>query len=297
MTLPEDCPPDATSVLLPGPWTHRDLSANGVRLHVAEAGEGPLVVLLHGFPQSAAEWDGVVPLLTAQGYRCLVPNQRGYSPGARPKGRWAYRITDLTADIVALIDAAGAQRAHVVGHDLGAVVAWAVANAHPDRVLTLTALSVPHPAAFLRALGTSRQFLESWYMYAFQLPGLPERMFRGAKGRARFERFLTSGGQRPDRAARDASFMIDGGALPTAINWYRAIGLADPRRTRTRTRVPTLFVWSDGDRYISRTAAERCGDWVDAPYRFETLADVSHWIPDEAPERAAELVLGQVARA
>lgn len=270
---------------------------DGLTFDVVDAGppEGPVVVLLHGFPQSAAEWDDVVPRLVAQGYRCLVPNQRGYSPGARPRGRWAYRITELTADVVALLDAAGANRAHVVGHDWGAVVAWAVANAHPDRVLTLSALSVPHPAAFLRALGTSRQFLESWYMYAFQLPRLPELMFRGPQGRARFERFLTGGGQTTQRAARDAAAMIDGGALTTAVNWYRALGLADPRRIRTRTSVPTLFVWSEGDRYIARSSAERCGDWVAGPYRFETLTGVSHWIPEEAPERLSELLLEHVA--
>lgn len=272
---------------------------DGLTFDVVDSGpsDGPVVVLLHGFPQSAAEWDEVVPRLTAQGYRCLVPNQRGYSPGARPRGRWAYRITELTADVLALADAAGAERVHVVGHDWGAVVAWGLANAHPDRVLTLSALSVPHPAAFLRAVGTSRQFVESWYMYAFQLPWLPERMFSGPKGRARFERFMVGGGQSRERAARDAAAMIDGGALPTAINWYRAIGLADPRRTRTRTRVPTLFVWSDGDRYIARTAAERCGDWVDGPYRFETLPGVSHWIPEEAPDRLTELLLEQFALA
>jgi pimeloyl-ACP methyl ester carboxylesterase len=272
---------------------------DGLTFEVVDEGpaDGPVVVLLHGFPQSAAEWDAIVPRLTAQGYRCLAPNQRGYSPGARPRGRGAYRTRELTADVIALLDAAGADQAHVVGHDWGAAVAWALAIGYPDRMRTVSALSVPHPAAFVRALGTSRQFLESWYMYAFQLPWLPERAFAGPGGRARFERFLTGGGQTPERAARDAAAMLDGGALSTAINWYRAIPYTDPRRTSVRVRVPTMFVWSDGDRYISRTAADRCADWVAGPYRFEALRGVSHWIPEEAPERTSELLLEHFAAA
>jgi len=124
--------------------------------------DGPVVVLLHGFPQFATSWERVIPELTAQGYRCLAPDQRGYSPGARPARRRDYRVPLLVSDVDALIDASGAESVHLVGHDWGAAVAWAYASAHPERLVSLAPMSVPHPAAFLRALATSRQFASSW---------------------------------------------------------------------------------------------------------------------------------------
>ena len=270
-------------------------SRSGLAFDVLDSGatDGPVVVLLHGFPQSASEWANVVEILTAHGLRCLVPTQRGYSVGARPRGRWPYRVSALTDDLGALVDASGAERVHLVGHDWGAVVAWAFANEHPHRVATLSALSVPHPAAFLGALVTSRQFFASWYMYFFQLPWLPEKYFLGRDGTEtrRFERWIVGGGQTPERAARDATALATTATFTTALNWYRAIAFADPRRTRTRTTVPALFVWSDGDHYITRAAADRCAAWVDGPYRFEVFDGVSHWIPEEAPERISALLL------
>jgi pimeloyl-ACP methyl ester carboxylesterase len=274
-------------------------SRNGLTFDVVDSGpaDGEVVILLHGFPQSADEWNHLVPILTGAGFRCLVPNQRGYSVDARPRGRRAYRVGELTADLAALVDASGAERVHVVGHDWGAVVAWAFANEQPHRVTTLTAVSVPHPAAFMAALGTSRQFLSSWYMYFFQLPRLPERFLlgRGGTQTKRLERMLVRGGQTPERAARDAAALVNTGSFTTAVNWYRAMAFTDPRRTRTRTTVPTLFMWSDGDHFITRAAAERCAAWVDGPYRFEVLEGVSHWIPEEAPQRAGELLLEHFA--
>ena len=144
--------------------------------------DGPVVVLLHGFPQMNTSWNAVIPRLTARGYRCLAPNQRGYSRGARPTRRRDYRVPELVEDVRALIDASGAQRVHLVGHDWGATVAWAVAAEMPERIASLTTLSVPHPAAFLKAIATSRQALASWYMYFFQLPRIPERYFLGREG-------------------------------------------------------------------------------------------------------------------
>ena len=151
---------------------------------VIDAGpaDGPVVVLLHGFPESNTMYQPVIERLTAQGYRCLAPLQRGYSPGARPKRRRDYRDYELAGDILTLIDTSGAQRVHLVGHDWGAAVAWYVAQRFPERLHTLTALSVPHPAAFLKAVATSRQALSSWYMLFFQLPWLPERLLLSKRG-------------------------------------------------------------------------------------------------------------------
>ncbi|WP_433724508.1 alpha/beta fold hydrolase [Actinoplanes sp. CA-051413] len=259
----------------------------------AGTGTGEVVVLLHGFPQDRHCWDAVTPALTDAGYRVLAPDQRGYSAGARPAGRRAYAIARLAADVLALADAAGAERFHLVGHDWGAALAWYVAGHHPDRVSSVAALSVPHPEAFLRSLTSSSQFLRSWYMAALQVPWLPEFMLSRRNGDA-MRASLRSSGLDPDSAARYAARAADQAAVRAAINWYRAIpfGLGD--RTG-HIEVPTLFIWSDGDRFISRAAAERCGRYVDGPYQFETLAGVSHWLPEKAPEQVATLLVRHLA--
>src|SRR6201993_92081 len=151
---------------------------------VRDAGppDGPVVVLLHGFPQHNDSWNAVIDRLTVQGYRCLAPNQRGYSPGARPSRRRDYRIPELVADLGALIDASGARRVHLVGHDWGAAVAWAAAAEMPERLATVSPVSVPHPAAFLKSFVTSRQGLASWYMYLFPLPRIPEWLLMRRNG-------------------------------------------------------------------------------------------------------------------
>ena len=261
---------------------------------VIDAGpaDGPVVILLHGFPQLNTSWNAVIDRLTARGYRCLAPNQRGYSPGARPPRRRDYRIPEIVEDIRALIDASGAQRVHLVGHDWGAAAAWAVAAEHGDRLATLTALSVPHPAAFLKALVTSRQGLMSWYMYLFQLPWLPERAMLGRnKAGATLSRFLQNAGQSPEVADRDAHAMAADGVLTAALNWYRAMPLTDLRITGRKISVPTLYLWSDQDIALAEKPARETARYVSGEYRFEILHDVSHWIPDACPDKAADLLL------
>jgi pimeloyl-ACP methyl ester carboxylesterase len=254
--------------------------------------DGPVVVLLHGFPQRADSWAQVAARLTAEGYRCVAPDQRGYSPRARPRGR----VPELVADVLALVDATGAERVHLVGHDWGAAVAWAFAAEHPERLASLSALSVPHPAGFLRAMVTSRQLLASWYMYAFQLPALPEGLLVGRRGAgwSRFARFLRATGQSAAAAERDARAMAEPDALRGGLGWYRAVPLADPRSQDATVAVPSLLVWSDGDSAVLRKGVDACASWVSGPYRLEVLHGVSHWIPDEAPDAAADLLLEQL---
>ncbi|MFC9839863.1 alpha/beta fold hydrolase [Rhodococcus sp. NPDC127530] len=253
--------------------------------------EGPIdgtpVVLLHGFPQDSRSWDALAPLLHRRGFRTLAPDQRGYSAGARPRARWAYRSSELVADVVALIDQAGLGPAHVVGHDWGAAVAWGLAAERPDRVRTLTALSVPHPAAFVRAMLTSRQILKSWYMFAFQLPWIPERVIASDSYGCRA---LRASGQCADGAKRDLQPMRDRTRARGALNWYRAMPFTAPRSASRKVRVPTLFVWSDGDTAIGPVGPELTSRFVDGPYTYEVLRGVSHWIPDEAAERVDELL-------
>lgn len=267
-------------------------TSDGLSFTVRDIGpiDGPVVIALHGFPQTSASWDHVAPLLAEAGYRVLAPDQRGYSAGARPRGVRAYGMGSLTADVLALADAAGVVRFHLLGHDWGAAVSWTLASRHADRVASLSAVSVPHPAALSRAL-RGRQALRSWYIGAFQLPWLPEQLLR-IRGGALARRLLESTGM-PDTDAA-VRLLADPRTATPMLNWYRGIRVRE-QLGAGRSRVPTLFVWSDRDTAIGRRAAEGAGDFVRAPYRFEVLRGVSHWIPEERPAELSALVLEHLA--
>lgn len=266
-------------------------------VHEAGSPDGAPVLLLHGFPQGADCWDAVVPALTAAGLRTVAPDQRGYSPGARPRGRAAYTLDALVEDAVAVLDDHAGGRAHVVGHDWGAVVAWRLAARHPERVRTLTALSVPPTAAYVRSLVSTRQVLASWYFAAFQIPWLPEWLLaaRGRPFSTVFAAALRRTGQSRERAERDAARLADPAALTAALNWYRGVLVAPPRVVDPPVSVPTLFVWSDGDTALTRQSTELTHHHVSGPFRYAELRGVSHWIPEEAPEALAELLLEHMA--
>ncbi|NJP34790.1 alpha/beta fold hydrolase, partial [Micromonospora thermarum] len=254
--------------------------------------DGPPVLLLHGFPQHGGEWDDVVPALHAAGLRTYALDQRGYSPGARPEAVEAYRLAELVADAAAVLDALGVDAAHVVGHDWGAVVGWGLAADHPDRVRTLTAVSVPHPAAMAHALEVDpQQKARSAYMVLFRQAGKAEKALLALK--ATGLRRMLSGVGDADRVAAYAEPMRAPGALTGALNWYRAMSREDLAAVGA-ARVPTTYVWSDRDIAIGRTAAEACAGHVTGDYRFVELAGVSHWIPDEAPSPLAEAILARI---
>jgi pimeloyl-ACP methyl ester carboxylesterase len=195
----------------------------------------------------------------------------------------------LVSDVLALADAAGAERFHVLGHDWGAAVAWTLASRHSDRVDSLSAVSVPHPAALQRAFAGT-QLLRSWYIGLFQLPRLPELLLR-VRGGVLARRLLAATGLRSlDESVR---LLSDGRAASAMLDWYRAVRLPG-QLTAGRVRIPTLFVWSDGDTAIGRRAAEGAAAFVTGPYRFEVLPG-SHWIPEERPEELAALVVDHLA--
>jgi pimeloyl-ACP methyl ester carboxylesterase len=273
---------------------------NGLTFDVHELGPpgGDPVLLLHGFPQRGDSWHAVADRLAGFGLRTLAPDQRGYSPRARPAGRDAYRLGEMVDDALAVVDqlAGPAARVHVVGHDWGAAVAWRLAARHPDRLRTLTAVSVPPPAAYLRSLFTTRQGLASWYVYAFQLPWLPERLLsaNGGPFSRRLVAMLRRTGQSKEAAQRDAAGLADPAALTAAINWYRGVFSAPPGDPDPPVRVPTLFVWSDGDTALTRQSTELVHEHVAGPFRYVELRGVSHWVPDEAPDQLADLVLEHI---
>ncbi|MGY1669240.1 alpha/beta fold hydrolase [Geodermatophilus sp. SYSU D00710] len=275
----------------------RQFQNDGLTFDVQDGGppDGEPVVLLHGFPQDCTAFDRMAPLLHDAGLRTLALDQRGYSPGARPSGRGSYRLRAVTGDVLALLDAAGLESAHVVGHDWGGAVAWALGAWHPDRVRTLTALSTPHPAAAGRAVLTSDQGLRSSYMAAFQVPVVPERLLLTRDGAA-LRGVLENGGLPPDAVARYVDRMREPGALSAALGWYRAIPLA-ARDGVGRVSVPTLHVWSTGDAFLGPAATAMTRRHVTGPYRLEVLDGVPHWIPELAAERTAELVVEHVRTA
>ena len=264
---------------------------DGLRFEVTDRGPAgaPTLVLLHGFPADRHCWGPVSDRLVAAGYRTLAPDQRGYGPGARPHGRRAYSIDALGDDILALADQAGVDRFAVVGHDWGAAVGWHLASTTPERMTSLTAVSVPHPRAMLRAAGHSNQALRSWYMLAFQLPAVPERLLAW-RGGAMMRRGLRASGLDPGAVDRYAARAAQPGAMTGPIGWYRAIPFA-PRRPAVPVTVPTLMIWSPGDTFVTRAAAEGAGAWVNAPYRFVEIPDATHWLPEDAPNAVAEAII------
>lgn len=246
--------------------------------------DGDVVVLLHGFPQGSWSWRGVWPALVGAGWRVVVPDLRGYSPDARPEGLEHYRMPVLVGDVLAVLDHVGAVQAHVVGHDWGAAIAWQLAARHPDRVRTLTAVSVPHPLAFAEALRSDPdQQARSQYMRDWRSPDAEESLLdAGLTG--------VLGGIPAVDAEHYLSRLRRPGALTAALAYYRAQSRADLEGLGP-VRAPTLHVWSDGDTALGPTAAHATGEHVAGPYRFELLHGISHWVPEQAPDRLAALLL------
>ena len=253
---------------------------------------GPPVLLLHGFPENARMWDGVVPALHEAGLRTYAPDQRGYSPGARPTDVPAYAMDRLVGDVVGLLDALELPAVHLVGHDWGSIVGWHVAGRHPDRVLSWTAVAVPHPSAYAYALKHDRrQKLKSSYILAFQLPVVPEKVLLAGNAAVLRKMFDPLPGPARETFVRP---MTEPGALTAALNWYRAMGRHRPARLGPVT-VPTTYVWGGKDVAVGRAAAEACARNVTGEFEFVELPDVSHWVPEQEPDTVARLILARVA--
>ncbi|MFL6088652.1 MAG: alpha/beta fold hydrolase [Aeromicrobium sp.] len=250
--------------------------------------DGIPVVLLHGFPQRASGWKDVAALLHDAGFRTFAVDQRGYSPGARPRSRFAYRFKSLVDDVVALIDEIGGP-VHVVGHDLGAAVGWVLSARHPDVVLSLTAVSVGHPLAFLRAALTSEQARKSYYIAVFQIPLLPERALSRSSVATRRLKRVGMPDESIDQFHRE---MVGDGALRGGINWYRSFPLITPKDLG-KVSVPSTLVWSHDDAALGRKMAELTARYVTGPYELVEIAG-SHWLLEESPEAVADAIIRRV---
>ncbi|TQQ79629.1 alpha/beta fold hydrolase [Halonotius roseus] len=269
------------------------VETNGISLHTRQAGpeDGPLVILLHGFPEFWYGWHRQIEPLAAAGYRVIVPDQRGYNRSDKPEGVDSYHIEELAADVVSLIDAADRETAAVAGHDWGAAVAWWLALAHPDRIESLTAVNVPHPTVMEATLRRSlSQLRKSWYMFAFQLPMLPEAISTANNCRA-LQRGLTESSRSGTFSATDIqryrTAWTQPGAVTAMINWYRAMGRYRPRPPRQQVSAPTLIMWGQQDEFLESAMAEESLDYCDDG-RLVTFPSATHWVLHERPEETTQ---------
>jgi pimeloyl-ACP methyl ester carboxylesterase len=271
----------------------RFAKVGGLRLHYAEAGSGPLVVLLHGFPEFWYTWRHQIRALARAGFRVVAPDMRGYNLSDKPRGVRAYRVPLVVEDIAGLIGACGASRATVVGHDWGGLIAWALGMQHPELLDRLVILNSPHPKNMARAIRTREQLAKSWYVFFFQLPWLPELALRARGLDALFREFemdwVTPGPSDETDGHRYAAALRRPGALTATLNYYRALGRSGVGVKRRTIEAPVLVIWSDRDRYLGRELAEPDRHLV--PHARVERIDASHWVQNEQPERVNALLL------
>ncbi|MCC6616469.1 MAG: alpha/beta hydrolase [Anaerolineae bacterium] len=278
--------------MLPGvDIEHHDVRTRGARLHVAQAGspDSDLVLLLHGFPDSWYGWRHQIPALVAAGYRVWAPDQRGYNLSEKPQDLSAYNLDALADDVIDLLDAAGAERAYLVGHDWGASVAWWVALRHPERIKKMAILNVPHGSVMLKTLRSNpAQLLRSWYGFFFQLPWLPERLMLANNAQLGINILVRTSNpgsfSDEDLAACRAAWQQPGAATGM-LNWYRAFARRRPDPAPDpRVHVPTLILWGVNDVALMREMASASLDYCDEG-ELVSFENATHWLQHDEPER------------
>ena len=273
---------------------HR-IGANGLAHFVRDSGEetAPAAILLHGFPDSSAVWNDLTPLLTGAGFRVIAPDMRGFGDTDIPGRLGDYDIrTGAAADVIAIMDHLGIDRAHLVGHDFGAPVAWALAAQRPDRFMSLAALSVGHARAFLAA--GAEQKRRSFYILVHQLRGVCEWLYR------RDDWALLRKQWGADRRMEETIALLSRpGRLTAGLNWYRA-NISVKRMVfppvkgefgEEIVRIPTLGVWSSGEKYLVEAQMTGSSAFVEAPWTYARIEGASHWLQIDAPGRVAALLL------
>ena len=267
-----------------------------VGLQVVAAGpeDGPVVVLLHGFPEFWYGWRRQIEPLAAAGFRVVVPDQRGYNLSGKPSGVSAYALTELVSDVIAIADQLGQNKIILAGHDWGAAVAWSAALLYPQRIAKLAVLNVPHPSVMRKFLSTRpRQLLRSWYMFLFQFPWLPEAIFSAFHFRIGSQALL--------RSSRPGTFSAEDlvqyraawsqpGALTGMINWYRALFRTRVKFSDKIVRVPTRILWGERDAFLLTEMARESLSYCTNAELF-TFANATHWLQHEEPARVSELLI------
>jgi len=276
-------------------WQHRDIISNGIRMHYVTQGSGPLIVLLHGFPEFWYSWRYQIPFLAEHGYAVVAPDLRGYNDTDKP--RKGYDVPTLLKDIEGLIKGLGQEQAIIVGHDWGGILAWHFAIHYPHMTSHLIAMNAPHPYAMQREFRTLKQLRKGWYIFAFQIPWLPEalllrnhaneigRMLNGAAlQKAVFPREVTAIYQEA---------MSKPGAMTASLNYYRQLfRRLPPPATRENTHVsaPTLLIWGEQDIALGIELTYNLEPWVDH-IEVKYLPDSGHWVQQEQPDKVNQLML------
>ena len=267
------------------------VEVNGVGIEYQVTGQGRPVVLLHGFPDSGRLWRHQVPALAGAGFQVIVPDLRGYGRSGQPEAVEAYSMSLLAGDVMAILAELGIGRAHVVGHDWGAALAWALASFAPGTVDHLAVLSVGHPATFRRTL---EQCEKSWYMLLFQFPGIAERWLTEDDW-ANFR----SWGRHPD-ADQVIADLAANGSLTPGLNWYRANVRPESWVARPvqlpPVQAPTMGIWSTGDGALTEVQMTDSAENVAGPWRYERLDGPGHWLQLEAPDQVNTLLLDFLPR-
>jgi pimeloyl-ACP methyl ester carboxylesterase len=267
-----------------------------ISIHAVVAGppDGPVVVLLHGFPEFWYSWHKQIEPLATAGFRVIVPDQRGYNKSSKPRGAASYALSELTSDVLAILDQLGQERIFLAGHDWGAAVAWSVALLHPQRVAKLAILNVPHPSVMRRYLKSNRrQLRRSWYMLFFQLPFVPEAAFSAFNFRLGVRSLVHS--SRPNTFSDEDLAQYRGawsqpGALTAMMNWYRAAFRYRGKFPDSTVHVPTRILWGERDAFLLSDMAHDSLRYCDAAELY-TFANASHWLQHEEPARVSELLI------
>ena len=264
------------------------VDSNGVRLEVLVEGEGEPVLLLHGWPEAKELWANQVPALAAAGYRVVAPDLRGFGESDRPEGVDAYSMVNCVVDVVAILDAAEASAAHVVGHDFGSGLAWSVAAFVPDRVKRLVTMSVGHPVSLHHS--DQEQYSRMWYTLLFQFEGIAEEWL-SRDDWANLRTFLAD---HPDLDRLIAN-LARPGALTSTLNWYRAnlpaTRFTSPAIDFPPVKAPTLAIWSDHDHALLEPQMLASQQYVEGPWSYTRIEGVGHFIPLEAPDQLNGVLL------
>ena len=267
-----------------------------VKLHAVASGpkDGPVVVLLHGFPEFWYGWHRQIGPLAAAGFRVIVPDQRGYNLSSKPSGVASYALTELVSDVIAIADQLGQQKIFLAGHDWGAAVAWSTALLHPQRIAKLVVVNVPHPSVMRKFLTTRlRQFRRSWYMFFFQLPWLPETFLSIFDYRVAARSLVRSsrpGTFSPEDLVQYRAAWSQPGALSAMINWYRALFRFRTKFANRTIHVPTRILWGERDAFLIAEMAQESLRYCDNAELF-TFASATHWLLHEEPARVSELLI------
>jgi epoxide hydrolase 4 len=268
------------------------IDVGDVSLHVVSEGQGTPVILLHGFLEHWYAWRHQMTALAAAGFRAIAPDQRGYNLSDKPKGYRAYAVTKLADDVAGLIRSLGHPKVHLVGHDWGGVVAWFVADRHPDLIDRIVIINGSHPVLLARRLRSPSQLLKSWYMFFFLVPRLPEALL---SRKLVFKQALVGSAAKPaaltdEYVDRLYEAFSQPGAAEGSVNWYRAMFRAE-RPKLSKVCKPTLMLWGEQDTAMGVELLDGLEEWVE-PLTVERYPEASHWLNQELPDEVSRRIVG-----